>query len=328
MFNGHIDTVPPFGMDAPYAAEVREGKLWGRGAADMKAGVGAMAYALVVLRRLGIKLKGDLVFAGVIDEDAAGSAGSRYIVANGPKTDYAVVGEPTKLMPVIAHKGIDYFKVIVDGKAAHSSMPETGVNAIHTAARFITAIEDELIPLYKKQEHPLVGAPTVNVGLVQGCARANKQYLLGSSATFAGIVPDLCEVYIDIRWTPYQSVEKVLDDLEDISAKIRKSANASIKIEYIPLPRPAMEAGMDSPIVRSLHANATQVNGYDSPPQGVMFWADSGLLYGMAGIPTVVLGPGDIGCAHSENEHVDVQQITQAAKIYLLTALDICGYEI
>src|SRR5690625_1423353 len=96
MFNGHIDTVLPFGMNAPFDAEVRDRKLFGRGSTDMKSGVGAMVYSLIILKRLGIQLKGKLVFAGVIDEDAVGSAGTPYVVEHGPRTDLAIVGGTDK----------------------------------------------------------------------------------------------------------------------------------------------------------------------------------------------------------------------------------------
>ena len=101
MFNGHIDTVPPFGMEDPFGAVIKDGKMYGRGTADMKSGVATMAYAMKLLKDADVKLKGNLVYAGVIDEDAAGSEGTRYIVRNGPLTDLAIVGEPTSLQPVV-----------------------------------------------------------------------------------------------------------------------------------------------------------------------------------------------------------------------------------
>ena len=107
MLNGHMDTVPVTGMEDPFRGKTEDGWLWGRGTADMKGGLAAMAYALILLKRMEVVLHGDLVFAGVIEEEAATSAGSRHIAAHGPITDYAIVGEPTALYPVTAHKGID-----------------------------------------------------------------------------------------------------------------------------------------------------------------------------------------------------------------------------
>jgi acetylornithine deacetylase/succinyl-diaminopimelate desuccinylase family protein len=328
MFNGHIDTVPPFGMDAPFEAEVKDGKLFGRGSADMKSGVGTMAYALIILHRLGIKLKGDLVFAGVIDEDAAGSAGTRYIVDYGPKTDYAIVGEPTLLHPVTAHKGCDYFEVTFGGKSVHSSVPENGVNAVVAAADFITKVEKILIPEYKNIRHPLVGSPTINVGLVQGSALGNVPFLLGESPTFAGTIPDLCKVYIDVRWTPNQTIEGVTDDIRRIAELVMVDRpDVSIKVDYIPMSRPAMEIDADHKLVETMKGHISSVLGKEQSIRGETYWGDSGLLYGLAGIPTLMFGPGDIGCAHSDNEFIDISQLIPAVLTYLLTAIDVCGVE-
>jgi len=328
MFNGHIDTVPPFGMKDPFSAVVENGKLFGRGSADMKAGVGAMAYALIVIKRLGIQLKGDLVFAGVIDEDAAGSAGTRYLVKNGPKTDYAIVGEPTNLHPVVAHKGIDYFEIVFRGKSVHSSVPENGVNAILAAADFIGRIERQMVPRYAGLVHPLVGAPTINVGLIQGCAQGNMPFLLGQSPTFAGTVPDVCKVYIDIRWTPYQTIDQVTQDVMNLAQIVQEErSDVTVEVNYIPMPRPAMEIDSKHNLVQVLNKHIKTVLGSERLVRGETYWGDSGLLYGLAGIPTLMFGPGDISCAHSDDEFIEISQLASAVKIYALTALDICGHE-
>lgn len=328
MFNGHIDTVPPFGMDSPFEAEVKDGKLYGRGSADMKSGVGTMAYAMIILHRLGIKLKGDLVFAGVIDEDAAGSAGTRHLVDYGPKTDYAIVGEPTLLHPVTAHKGHDYFEVVLGGKSVHSSVPENGINAILAAADFITKIEKILIPEYKNIHHPLAGPPTINVGLVQGSALGNVPFLLGESPTFAGTVPDLCKVYMDVRWTPNQTIDGVTDDIQRIAELVKaERPDVRIKVNYIPMPRPALEIDANHELVQILKGHVSSVLGKEQSVKGETFWGDSGLLYGLAGIPTLMFGPGDIGCAHSDHEFIDISQLVPAVLTYLHTVIDICGVE-
>ncbi len=328
MLNGHVDTVPAFGMDDPFGADIRDGLMYGRGTADMKSGVAAMAYTLVLLKRAGVRLKADLIFAGVIDEDAAGSAGSRYIVENGPLTDFAIVGEPTGLKPVVAHKGHDYFTAVFKGKAMHSSTPEKGENAIFAAARFINLIESELQPEYDKILHPYVSRPSVNPGLIMGSALANRPFLLGQTPTFAGIVADDCSVYIDVRWSPRQTLEEVKNDLDELCKRaVEGRPLLSYDLSYIPLPRPAMEIDPDNVLVRTMQKNVEAVTGSFYEPGGANFWADSGVLHGISGVPCVILGPGDIGCAHADVEYVSLDETADAARVYALTAMDICGRE-
>jgi len=326
MFNGHIDTVPPFGMEHPFDAIVKENKLYGRGAVDMKSGVGTMAYALIILKRLGIKLKGDVVFAGVIDEDAAGSAGARYIVEHGPITDYAIVTEPTKFRTAAAHKGMVEFEIAFKGRSVHSSVPDKGVNAIYAAADFVSKVEQKLIPKYNEIKHPLLDSPTINVGLIQGCAQANKVFLLGKSETFAGIVPDICNVYVDIRNTPNQTVEQIQVDFEDLARQVVSTRNdVEVIVNYIPRVHPAMEIDVNNELVVTVQNNIKKVTGNMPSVGGETYWADSGLLSGIAKIPTLVFGPGDIGTAHSDHEYIEIDQLANATKVYVLTAMDICG---
>lgn len=328
MLNGHIDTVPPFGMEDPFSAKISDGKIFGRGAADMKSGVGMMAYALILLKRLNVNLKGDLVFAGVIDEDAAGSAGTRHIVKNGPITDFAIVGEPTSLHPVVAHKGCDYFEVEFLGRSVHSSVPEKGVNSNYAAAEYISLIENELIPKYKNIKHEFCSPPTINVGLVQGAAQANMPFLHGVSPTYAGIVSDRCRVYIDVRWVPNQTIQEVEDDLRGIAEIVKNNrGHINYDLEYIPMSRPAMEIDPDSQLVKSVIQNSKFAFGKSIDTTGETYWGDSGLLWGLAQIPSMMYGPGDISCAHSDLEWVDIDQLAKSAMVYAMTALDICGYE-
>lgn len=328
MFNGHIDTVPPFGMEKPFDAELRGNRLYGRGSVDMKSGIGTMAFALIMLKRMGIKLKGDVVFAGVIDEDAAGSAGARYIVENGPITDYAIVTEPTKFLPVVAHKGMEDFEIVFTGKSVHSSVPQKGVNAICAAAHFVQELEQVLIPRYEKMRHPLLGSPTINVGLIKGSAQANEPFLVGESDTFAGIVPDVCRVYLDIRYIPGQTIEQMQNEIEKIAEKVvLQRSGVSAKVNYIPRPRPALDLEVDHTLVKTVQESIYEVTGQRPAPVGETFWADSGLLSGLARIPTIMFGPGDISAAHSDNEFIEIDRLADAVKVYMLSAIKLCGYD-
>ena len=323
MLNGHMDTVPVFGMTDPFSAMEKDGKLWGRGTADMKSGLAAMAYTLVVLNRAKIPLRGDLVFAGVIDEEAAKSTGSKYIAKHGPFTDYAIVGESTGLVPVTAHNGIDYFTVTFTGKAAHSSRPQNGANAIYAAADYVSLFRNGLIPSYSEKKHPLLGPPAVNMTLIRGGAKANQDFLFDRAETYAGIVPDYCQLWIDIRWIPGMTIPEIQKDLEELGRKISSgNPDVSVKVEYIDLPRPAMEIDSNNPLVKSILKYSKEELGRDVECQGVSYFADSGILYGLGGISSLVLGPGNIGLAHSVDEHIEISQISSAARIYMHATLD------
>ncbi len=324
MYNGHIDTVPPLAMENPFTPIEKDGKLYGRGSTDMKAGVATMAYALIILKRLGIKLKGDLVFAGVIDEESSRSAGTHYIVEHGPKTDLAIVGEPTNLHPVVAHKGINYYEVSFKGVAVHSSVPEKGANAISAAAKFIRLLEEELAPKYKNSNHPFLSAPTVTMNLIHGGSKGNLGFLTDSNSAIAGTVADTCTVYLDIRYIPYQTSEEITQDVEFYAKKVEEECpriKADVKLIF---PHPAMEIDAEHKLVKSVDENVLAATGSKKQITGATYWGDSGLLNTLSNIPTLLFGPGDISCAHSDEEFIDISQIATAAVIYALTALDIC----
>lgn len=326
MFNGHIDTVPPFGMEDPFGGAIKDKRLYGRGSADMKSGVATMAYAMKLLKDAGVQLKGDLVYIGVIDEDAAGSAGTRYVVDHGPHTDMAIVGEPTSLQPVVAHKGCDYFTITFMGQSVHSSVPWNGASANFAAAEFIRRVETEMVPEWAEKKHPFLSPPTINVGLVQGAAKANMPYLLGESPTFAGIIPDLCKVHIDVRWIPGQTIKGIEEEFRTLAQEVAASRKGiTATVSFIDMYRPAMEISPDHILVTSIQRNSKEVLCRNYPIKGETYWGDSGILYTLAGIPSIMYGPGDIGCAHSDVEWVEVEELPKAALIYALTAIDVCG---
>lgn len=325
MLNGHMDTVPVAGMDDPFNPVIVDGNMYGRGSSDMKSGLAAMLYAVLTVHRMKVPLNGDLVLAGVIDEEAAKSTGSRVIAEKGPITDYAIIGEPSSLYPIIAHKGIDYFQIDFHGKAAHSSRPENGANAIYAAADFISAVKAVLIPEFDNLSHPYLGKPTINVGLMCGSAEINKPFLLQQSETFAGVVPDEASVFIDVRWIPGQSIPQIQSQLQALANSILpKNPGISAEVNYIPLPRPAMEISPEEALPQAILESISQVSPETAEFKGLSGFMDSGILYGVAGILSMVFGPGDLSVAHGINEKVEVEQIIKAAQIYTKTALDIC----
>ena len=316
ILNGHLDTVPPSPQIIdPYHPRVRDGKLYGKGVADMKGAIGAMAYSLIVMKRSDITLDGDLTFTGVIGEESPGHGGTGYLVEYGPKADMAIVGEPTDLKIVVAHKGVDRIKISIKGKAAHSSTPQRGVNAISKTAKFIRVVEEDLIPELNKRKHNLLGSPTINIGLIKGGMNPNT-------------VPDNCVVQIDRRWIPGESPSTIMREFEDILNHLKGSDpefKAELeRMEYLKeIPHGPLETPEDHHIVRALKKSLRKM-GLSPEISGISGWTDAALLSSQAKIPTVVFGPGNLAQAHSDVEFISIDSLLTATKIYILTALEVC----
>jgi len=310
MFNGHMDTVPPSGSMRypPFGAEVHDGKLWGRGAVDMKGAVAAMTAALVALRRAGVRPPRSVVLAAVIGEETGGM-GTAALGRNGPPADVAVVGEPSGLAIIPAHRGVYRCDVMVHGRAAHGSTPELGVNAIALAARLIVALEDRLPEMWKGQRHPVLGGPSVNIGTIRGGVAVN-------------VVPDRCEFSFGKRWVPGDSPERIRADLETVIAGSIGAAQAEIVRDeaFDAVARPPLDLAVDHPLVRTLAETAGAVTGRPAAIGRFQAFTDAALLQA-AGTPAVVFGPGDLALAHTDEEHVPVDALHAAARIYARLAL-------
>lgn len=302
IFNGHTDVVPAGEgwKRNPFEASIVDDKIIGRGAADMKGGLAAMIIALIAIKRAGIKLDGDLFFHAVIDEEVA-SNGTKSIINEGFKADYAIVGEPTNLSICIAQKGRLVVRITTYGKATHASTPEKGVNAI-------SAMIDVLnkIILYGKEldrmKHPLLGSPTQAITVIKGGIKSN-------------IVPNTCEVIIDRRVIPGENIESIKEEYR----KISKNQGVLSKIDFIEHEAESSQVSTDELIVKVSHSAMKDVVGR-AKIMGFPAITDAYLL-NKAGIATIVLGPGSINQAHSPNEYVRIPELIYAAKIYALTAI-------
>ncbi|MDG4832796.1 M20/M25/M40 family metallo-hydrolase [Solwaraspora sp. WMMD1047] len=305
MLNAHLDTVPPYGMPDALAPRVADGRLWGRGAADMK---GALAAMLAVVDRLAapdVTFDGELLLTGVAGEEN-GSPGTRVLTEAGVGADFAVVGEPTGLRVGRAHKGAMWAEVTFRGVATHGSVPADGVNAVYHAARFVTAVERDLTAVLDRRRHPLLGPATVNVGVVAGGDRPP-------------MVPASCVVQLDRRWLPSERHDEVLAELRAVVAELRRAdPRVDATVEEMPgtatFVHTPLDCPPDDPYLRMLCAVAA-----DPEPVGLQFWTDGALL-AAAGTPAVVCGPGDIAQAHSLAEWVALDQLADAADVYLAMA--------
>ena len=305
MFECHLDTVGLEPMPDALNPRIANGRLYGRGSADPK---GCMAAMLHVLRTAAADpaFPVDLCLAGAMGEEIVMS-GSRVMAERRPPVDAAVVGEPTELQIITAQKGAVRWRVRTHGVAAHSAMPEQGHNAIEDMAKTLPALARGLEPHLTARTHPVLGNATWNVGTIRGGAGVN-------------VVPDRCEIEIDRRLVPGDTSAEVLEPVDAALDDLRAS-DPELRIDRDPpfVNIPPLETPADEPIVRAAQ-RAVAAAGLSPGPMGVAYATDAAMLSGVGGIPSVVLGPGDIAQAHTNDEWIEIAQLEQAVGIYL----DVC----
>ena len=317
MLNGHTDTVPAYEMDIdPFAPKVDKGRLYGRGALDMKGGLGAMAMAIVALKRARLKLGGDLILAAVIGEEEK-SEGTEDIVLKGPKADAAIVGEPTALEIQPTHRGLEWLNVHFYGKAAHGGQADRGVNAINKAAKFVRAVEEDLVPKLKSRKSRYMLPPTLNIGVIQGGQQPSS-------------VADHCVVRIDRRWVPEESLQQVFEEMYNIFDKLRKDdPQFKAELKRDPSNMNTMThvpnvVSTSHPVVKSLQKSVRDITGKPAKVTSFWGWTDAALMTQFAKTPAVVFGPGGAG-AHARTEYVLVDDLMRCTQIYSQVALEFCG---
>ena len=301
LFEAHLDTMPVEGMEIdPFTPKVEEGRLYGRGACDVKASIAAMLLALKIAREQG-RPKADLYFLGSVDEEYT-FKGILHFLKGRFWAQGAVVGEPTELDVVIAHKGMVRWRIEVTGKAAHSSKPKEGINAVTKMARIICRIEDRMQPILARKTHPLVGSPTLSIGKIQGGIQIN-------------IVPDRCIIELDRRLIPGEDANSVLDSFEELlnemtgeDPELQVAMEAPFLVDY------PLETEETEEVVGLAKGAISAVLG-QAKVKGVPYGTD-GSKTARAGIPTIVLGPGSIDQAHTANEYVEIEQVVKATEIF------------
>jgi acetylornithine deacetylase len=306
MFNGHIDTVTLAGYDGdPLEARIADGKLYGRGSFDMKSGVAAMMVAAARAKALG--LKGDILVACVADEEYA-SFGTEEVVERF-KADAAIVTEPSHLEATIAHKGFVWFDVTVEGRAAHGSRPELGIDAIAKAGKFLVALEELDRRLRAKPAHPILGSGSVHASVIQGGEELSSY-------------PARCLIRLERRTIPGETAETAETELQAIIDQLAGADPAFRAGVTRGLARPPFEVGRDEPIVTALSAAAMQRLGEAPAWRGEPFWTDCAILHG-AGIPCLMFG-ADGGGAHAATEWATTASIEALADILTATAASFC----
>lgn len=313
---GHTDTVAPNSITtmSPFAAEVREGRMYGRGTVDMKGALAAMAATLVALKELKLLVRGEVLLAAVIDEEME-SLGAEALLRSGFHAEGAIIGEPTSNRVAIGHKGLEWLEVEFLGKATHGATPENACSAVSAAARFIRAVEKDLVPRFYKRRHPLLGAPTINFGTIHGGDQPST-------------VAERCVVQLDRRWVPSETVELLFAELEDLLNHLRR-AMPGLRTHVRRMPG-GMATMAHGPLeIASEHAltraaqNAWQ-DFYQKPCELTAFpaWTDAALFSREGKIPSLVCGPGDLSLAHSAEESIALAEVEEAMRLYALMTVN------
>lgn len=307
MLNGHTDTVGVEGMSDPFSADIREGRLYGRGAHDMKGSLAACMGAAKILVDTGARLRGSLVIAAVADEEY-GSMGTADLLTR-CRVDGAIVTEPTNLEICLAHKGYIWIEVETHGRAAHGSRFTEGVDAVMRMGRFLAALDRLERELRTGPTHALVGPPSLHAAMVQG----------GSGlSTYAAT----CTLQIERRTVPGETVDGAVAQIQQLVDALTRedpSFQATVRSYFS---REPFEVAPGVPIVQALRAAATEVLGAAPAFVGDTPWMDAALL-AAAGVDTVVMGPTGAG-EHSAVEWVDVESVVTMAEILAKTAMEYC----
>ncbi|MDG1416124.1 MAG: M20 family metallopeptidase [Alphaproteobacteria bacterium] len=300
MLAGHMDTVGVEGYDGPFDPFIKDGKMHGRGACDMKAGLAAYLEVVRRLQAADNGLSGDLILAAVVDEEHA-MTGSDHFGLNGPSIDHAIIAEPSELAICPVHKGQMCFGLRTKGVSVHSSLPHKGINAVNHMCRVVVALEDYAATLSTRTPHPMAGHPTLNIGTIRG----------GNSVSS---VADWCTIDIDRRTIPGEDHEAVMAEIAAVVAGVAVDI-PEMDYEFInaDLDVPALGTPNSAPTVQALESATAAVLGAPSEIRSFSGSTDAPNFRCEA----VICGPGALAQCHSLNEWVEVAQIEQAVEIYL-----------
>jgi len=303
---GHMDTARTDGYAEAYEVTEKDGKIFGRGSCDMKAALAAYLEVARILKLADVTLKGHLILSGVMDEEYQ-MLGSQDVGQHGPKADQGIIGEPSDLDVCPSNKGRVSTFIKTFGRAAHSSVPEKGENAILRMAKVIMAFEDYNDQLLQATPHHLCGHGRFNPGVICGGVQVNT-------------VPDRCKMEVDRRTLPGETKDKVY---EEFRARLDPLSEKDPGFRYeITEPSwliPPNDISPDEPVVVSLLDAYENIFGKKTAVRAFVAGSDAPHM----GCPTVVCGPGSIAQAHSTNEFVSVEEVVNAVKMFLWTVLDL-----
>ncbi len=289
LFAPHTDTVSVLGMSIdPFSGEVREGKVWGRGASDTKGPMASMLWAMREMRERLPALGHEIWFAGLMSEEAD-QHGSKAL-ADEERFDFVIAAEPTGLEVVHTHKGSAFLTLRTSGQAGHASRPELGENAISKMLRVLAWIEGELAREYATLRDPVLGSPTVSIGTIRGGSKTN-------------VIPDACEASVDMRFIPAQFTPGFGDTL----ATRLRGICPDIEIDF-PL-APPLYTDPTHPLI-------VKLGECGAPPVGAPWFCDA-CFFAERGMPAIALGPGTIHQAHTKDESIAVADLKKGVAFFM-----------
>jgi acetylornithine deacetylase/succinyl-diaminopimelate desuccinylase family protein len=295
LLEAHLDTVHADSMTIePFTPVVRNGQLFGRGSCDTKGSMAAFLQAVIHVLKTPGRLRYNILLLFVSDEEYR-FMGAQHAVKKGLKADFGIAGEPTQLKIVRSHKGVTRWKMVTKGVAAHSAYPERGRNAIYAMSNIINRLDKYAAELYAGPRHPVLGAPSLSVGVIEGGQAVN-------------VVPDRCSIEVDRRTLPDETMQSVIGPIQTL---LRDLPDWEMKEPHLSIA--GMEVAENAPALKALARSIKAVQG-DVTVEGAQYATDAG-IYNAVGIPTVVFGPGDINQAHTESEFIDLHQLDQAVAI-------------
>lgn len=290
LFAPHLDTVGVSGMTIPpFSGEIRNGAIWGRGASDTKGSVTSMLWALKECADLIPQLPYRIQFVGLANEECSQGGAKEFVKKY--KADFVIVGEPSSLEAVHAHKGICHIHLITHGKAAHASQPHQGTNAINLMALVLYRIQKHWIPQLANIQCPALGQPTLSVGNIKGGGAVN-------------VIPDLCEANIDMRLVPQLEIRTWLKEMQTDLQSIDPTLDLIVKRLS-----PAMSTDPEHPLMDLLIKNG-------APLASTACYSDAG-VFAAAGIPAVTIGPGSVMQAHTDDEHLMVSDLQDGVNFFV-----------
>ena len=298
LLEAHMDTVAASGDAQPRAVR-RDGRIHGRGACDTKGSLVAMLEALRILQQVPESARCTVMLAATVGEEA-GAEGIKKFIADGPRPDMAVVGEPTGLAGAVAHKGIVRFRIHTHGKPAHSARPELGTNAVYAMAEVLEVLQRDVIDALAKREHPLVGRPTMAVTTISGGVAEN-------------VVPAECTIGLDRRLNPDEDVSGALQEVDGALFGIHIAGIRIVRDDpWFVLP--PLNTAPDHQVARAMTEARQRALGAPPGMIGMPYGSDGSWLSN-AGIPTLVFGPGSIDNAHTDDEWVELADVVRAATV-------------